>query len=98
MARFLREKSQIGNALKFKLDLIMAGKKEEAMKDGVTVQQLINMQKELNNCKPKHCKNLKAKVDVLNSNRSMMSETMVNSNGEKIDDCQIVRLQNYKTY
>ena len=73
LPRYIREKNEVSQALEFKLNLISAGRKEEAKQDGVTIQQLIDMQRELNKCKPKHCKNLKSKIDVLNSQRSLMT-------------------------
>ena len=67
------------------------------MNDGVTVQQLIDMQKQLAKCRPKHCKNLKGKIEVCNSQESLMSEKkeeMENVEGS----CQMVKLENYRTY
>jgi hypothetical protein len=37
MPSFIKDKTRINLALQLKLDLILAGKKEEAVKDGVTV-------------------------------------------------------------
>ena len=37
LPRYIKQKNEISQALQFKLDLISAGRKEEAKKDGLTV-------------------------------------------------------------
>jgi hypothetical protein len=36
-ASYIKDKNRINQVLQSKLDLILAGKKEEALKDGVTI-------------------------------------------------------------
>jgi hypothetical protein len=71
---YLNQKNALSAKIKNKLDLILQGKKEEALKDGFSVQQLMDEKGRLNKNKPKKCEvsNID-RMHLINSTESLMS-------------------------